>query len=137
MRRQVLLEVEIRHLDVSGGFEKSAKLIVQDELATVLRMLETVVRDVLINELGHLGARDELTFRKSDEFAQLRADFLLTVEAVVFSPLLSLLTIRILLGVLDLTNKLGQGLDILGERDKFSLNGFEGHYIYLMNVIFK
>src|SRR6056300_181159 len=137
VRAQVLLEVKVGHLDVRGRREEVAKLVVEDNLTTVVGVLETLLSDVLVDRLGHLGARDELAFRKFEERAQLRAHILLTVEAVVGGTSLSLLTIWIFLGVLDLANKLGQVLDIVAEGGNFSLNGFERHYIFLTPLIFK
>jgi hypothetical protein len=137
VRREVLLEVKVSHLNVRGRREKIAKLVVEDDLATVVGVLEAVVDDVLVDDLGHLGARDELTCGKSKELAQLRRHILLTVESVVSGASLSLLTIGIFLGVLDLTNELGEVLDIGAEGGKLGLNGFERHYIYLIRLVFK
>ena len=100
MRREVLLEVKVSDGDVGRRLKELLELVVKDELATVVGMLETVVNDVLVDDLGNLGARNEFTFGKSDELTQLRCNFLFTVEAVVLSTLLRLLTIRIILSIL-------------------------------------
>jgi hypothetical protein len=112
MRRKVLLEVKVSHDDVSGGLEEVLELFVEDKLATVIWVLETLLGNVLVDELGHLRTRDELTLSNSHELAQLRCNFLLAVEAVVRGASLSLLTIRVLLGVLHLTDDLGESLNI-------------------------
>jgi len=137
VRRKVLLEVKVRHDNIRRGCEEIAKLIVEDNLATVLGMLETLVDDVLVHELGDLRARDELAFGKAEELAQLRCDFLFAVEAVVLSALLSLLPIGVLLDALNLTDELNKRLDIRTESSDFGLDSFERHYIFLTEVIFK
>jgi hypothetical protein len=137
VRRKVLLEVKVRHDNIRRGCEEVTKLIVEDNLATVLGVLETLVDDVLVHELGHLRARDELTFGKAEKLAQLRCNFLLAVETVVLGALLSLLAIRILLEVLDLTDELDERLDLRAESSNFGLDGFERHYIYLSPLVFK
>jgi len=134
---QVLLEVKVGHLDVRGRSEEVAKLVVKDNLTTVVWVLKTRLSNVLVNELGHLRARDELAFGKSEKRAQLRRHILLAVEAVVGGASLSLLTIWVFLGVLNLANKLGKVLDVVAESGDFGLNGFERHYIFLTRVTFK
>src|SRR6056300_466491 len=137
MGAQVLLEVKVGHLNVSRRREEVTELVVEDDLTAVIGMLETLIGDVLVNELGHLRARDELTSGKTKELTHLRRHILLTVEAVVGSASLSLLTIRIFLGVLHLADELGEVLDVITERGDFGLDGFERHYIFLTCLIFK
>jgi len=100
-------------------------------------VLETLLEDVLVDELGHLRSRNEFLSWKGEERAQLRRDFLLSVKPVVLGTLLSLLTIGILLGILDLTNKLGEGLYLGTKSNDIGLDGFKRHYIYLTDLIFK
>tara|TARA_Y100000385_G_scaffold2169_1_gene2309 strand:+ start:1505 stop:2038 length:534 start_codon:yes stop_codon:yes gene_type:complete len=137
VRRKVLLEVKVSNNNVSGRREELTELIVENNLAAVLGMLETLLSDVLVNELGDFGTGDEISFGKSEKLAQLRCDFLLSVEAVVLSARLSLLTIGIFLGVLDLAYELSEVLYIVAEGGNFGLDGFERHYIYLTELIFK
>jgi len=98
MRREVLLEVKVSNHNVSGGREEVAECVVEDDLTAVIGVLETLFGDVLVNELGHFRARNELAFGKFKESAQLRRHILLSVEAVVGSARLSLFTIRDPLG---------------------------------------
>tara|TARA_R110001632_G_scaffold37393_2_gene94470 strand:- start:4513 stop:4932 length:420 start_codon:yes stop_codon:yes gene_type:complete len=137
MRREVLLEVKVSNHNVGWRREKVAECVVEDDLTAVVRVLETLLSDVLVNELGHFRARNELTFGKFKESAQLRRHILLTIEAVVGSTSLSLLTIWVFLGVLNLANKLGKVLDVVAESGDFGLDGFERHYIFLTRVTFK
>tara|TARA_B100000073_G_scaffold109281_2_gene88096 strand:+ start:12549 stop:13013 length:465 start_codon:yes stop_codon:yes gene_type:complete len=137
VRRKVLLEVKVSNNNVGGRSKKVPKLIVENNLTAVLGMLKTLVGNILVNKLGNLGARDELSFGEGEKLTQLRCDFLLSVESVVLSTLLGLLTIRILLSVLDLAYKLSEILYIVAESGKFGLNSFKRHYIYLTNLIFK
>jgi len=104
VRRKVLLEVKVRHDNIRRGCEEVTKLIVEDNLATVLGVLETLVDDVLVHELGHLRARDELTFGKAEKLAQLRCNFLLAVKTAVSAALLKLLLSWILLSAFALTD---------------------------------
>src|SRR6056300_832733 len=136
VRREVLLEVKVGHLNVGWGVEKSAKGIVEDNLATVIGVLETLVDDVLVDELRHLGTGDELASWKTEELTQLRRHILLTVETVVGGTSLSLLTIGILLSVLHLADELGERLHLGAESSKFVLNGFKRHYTFLTRLIF-
>tara|TARA_R110001632_G_scaffold11647_3_gene41668 strand:- start:2522 stop:2938 length:417 start_codon:yes stop_codon:yes gene_type:complete len=137
MRRQVLLEVQVGHHNLRGWGEESTERVVKDNLATVLGVLETLLEDVLVDKLSHLRSGNEITFGKYKEFTQLRCDFLLSVEAVVLSTLLSLFTIGILLGILDLTDELGESLNFGAEGGDFGLNGFKRHYIFFTALIFK
>src|SRR6056300_1140920 len=134
---QVLLEVKVSHLDVRGRREEVAKLVVEDNLTTVVGVLETLLGDVLVDNLGHLGTGDELTSGKSEKLAQLRRHILLAVEAVVGGARLGLLTIWVFLGVLHLADELSEVLDVVAESGDFGLNGFERHYIFLTRVTFK
>jgi len=131
--REVLLEVKVSDGDVSWGLKKLLKLVVKDELTTVVRVLESLIGDVLVHELGHLRTRDELTLRKSKELAQLRCDFLLAVEAVVGGARLGLLTVRVLLGVLHLSDELSESLNVGAKGGNFRLNGFKRHLISLLS----
>jgi len=137
MRREILLKVKVGDDDTLGRREEFTKLVVEDNLTTVFGMLETLVSDILVDELGHLRAGDELISRKSEKLLQLRCNFLLTIESVVLSALLGLLTVRILLSVLNLTNKLGQVLDVVTKGSDFGLDVFERHYTFLSPLIFK
>jgi len=137
VRREVLLEVKVGYLNVRGGSEEIAELVVEDNLATVLGVLKTLLGDVLVDKLGNLGTRNELAFGKSKKLAQLRCHILLTVESVVLGALLRLLTVGILLGVLNLADELGESLYVVAESGKFGLNGFKRHYIFLTDLIFK
>jgi hypothetical protein len=137
VRGKELLEVKVGDLRISWWGKKLLECIVKDNLTTVLGVLEALLDDVLVNELGHLRTRDELAFWESQELPQLRCNFLFAVEAVVLRPLLGLLTIRVLLGVLDLADELGESLDVVAESGEFGLNGFERHYIFLTGEIFK
>jgi len=137
VRGKELLEVKVGDLCISWWGKKLLKRIVENNLTTVLGMLEALIDDVLVDKLGHLRTRDELAFWESQELPQLRCNFLFAVEAVVLRPLLGLLTIRVLLGVLDLADELGKSLDVVAESGEFGLNGFERHYIFLTGEIFK
>jgi hypothetical protein len=137
MRAEVLLQVKVSNHNVSGGCEEVTECIVEDDLATVFGMFETLFGDVLVNEFGHLRAGDEFFSGKTEECAQLRRHILLAVEAVVGSTSLSFFTIGVFLNVLDLANKLGQVLNIGAEGGKFEFDVFKRHYIFLTCLIFK
>ena len=65
MGGEVLLEVKVRHNNIRGGSEEIAKLVVKDDLATVLGMLKTLLNDVGVHDFGYLGTRDEFFGWKS------------------------------------------------------------------------
>jgi len=113
MRAQVLLEVKEGDLHIIRRGEEIAKLVIENKSATVFGVLKTLFGDVLVNSLGHFAARDELVFPETKESAELRSNLLLTVEAIVFSPLLRLFSVRVILFGLDLANKLGKRLKIV------------------------
>jgi len=130
MRRQKLLEVEVRHDDALLGGKESLQLLVQDDLAPVLGVLEAVGRDVGIDKLRHLGTRDEFSLGNAEERAKFGRNLLLSVEPIVGGPGLSLFAVGIILGVLDLSDKLGEVLDVGAERGDFGGDSLEGgHYI--------
>ncbi len=54
MRTEILLEVKVGDHNVSGGCEEVSECVVEDNLTTVLGVLETLFSDVLVNELGNL-----------------------------------------------------------------------------------
>ena len=137
MRGQVLLEVEVGHLNLRRGVEEIAEGIVEDNLATVLGVLQTLLGDVSVDQLGHFGSGYKIVLGDIEECSQLRAHILLAVETIIVGALLCLLTIGILLGALDLTNDLGEGFDISAKCGDLGLNGFKGHYISPTSLVFK
>ncbi len=136
MRTQEFLKVKISYLGFAG-LKKFLELIIHNKDTTVFWVLETLLEDVLVDKLSHLRYGNEITFGKYKEFTQLRCDFLLSVEPVVLSTLLSLFTIRILLGILDLTDELGESLNFGAEGGDLGLNGLKRHYIVFTALIFK
>jgi hypothetical protein len=137
MRREILLKVKVGDDNALRRREEITELVVEDNLTTVLGVLKTLVSDILVDELGHLRTRDELTISNTNEFTQLRCNFLLAIESVVLRALLGLLTVRIFLGVLDLTNELSEVLHVVTKGGEFGLDGFKRHYIFLTPLIFK
>jgi hypothetical protein len=134
---QVLLEIEVRQLNVFRRGEESPESLVKNNLATVIGMLQTLIEDVFTDKLSHFRTRNKLAFGKTEESAQLRAHVLLTVEPVILGTLLRLLTIGVLLGTLNLTNKFTKVLHFSAKSEEFSVDGFKGHYIFLLLIIFK
>ena len=137
MRTEILLQIKVSHLNVGGGSEEVAKGVVEDNLTTVVGVLETLVGDVLVDRLRHLRTRYEFTLWKLKKRAQLRRHILLSVESVVGSARAGLLTIGVILGTLNLTDKLGEVLHVGAEGSKLGLNSFNRHYIFLTRLIFK
>ena len=68
---QELLKIQERYLNVSRRFQQIAKLLVQNENASVIGMLEIVSLHVLVDRTGDGTARDELAFREIQEEAEL------------------------------------------------------------------
>ena len=54
MGREVLLQVKVSNNNFGGGCEEFAELAVEDNLATVLGVLETLFSDILGDKLSHL-----------------------------------------------------------------------------------
>ena len=129
VRAQELLQVQERDLYVSGGFQQIAELLVEDEDAPVVGMLEIVSLYVLVDGAGDGATRDELAFREIQEYAKFLGDLLVSVEAVVFSAVSRLLAGRIVLLSLDLSYNLSQRLKFIPERGHFGEDGFNGHCI--------
>lgn len=125
MWREVLLEVKVGYSYIRWWLQKILQLVVEDELAAVFWVLESLFSDILINRLGDLGSGNEFAFGKTQEPAQLRRYFLFSVESIVRGASLSLLTVRVFLRVFDLAYELGEGLDLRAEGGKFGLNSFQ------------
>ena len=64
VRAQELLQVQERDLYVSGGFQQIAELLVEDEDAPVVGVLEIVRLYVLVDGASDGATRDELAFRE-------------------------------------------------------------------------
>tara|TARA_B110000114_G_scaffold64557_1_gene68685 strand:+ start:37 stop:465 length:429 start_codon:yes stop_codon:yes gene_type:complete len=129
VRAQELLQVQERDLYVSGGFQQIAELLVEDEDAPVVGVLEIVRLYVLVDGASDGATRDELAFREIQEYAKFLGDLLFSVEAVVFSAVSRLLAGRIVLLSLDLSYNLSQRLKFITERGHFGEDGFNGHCI--------
>tara|TARA_B100002019_G_scaffold44666_2_gene37500 strand:+ start:457 stop:1005 length:549 start_codon:yes stop_codon:yes gene_type:complete len=112
MRAEKLLKVKESDLDVGGGLKKILELLVEDENAAVVGMLETVSLYVFVDRLGYGATRNELTLGKTQELTEILGDLLLAVKTVVLSALGRLLAGRIVELSLDLTNDLGERLDV-------------------------
>ena len=101
MRRKELLQVEERDLNVAR-LEELPELFVHDENASIVRMLQTVFGNVLGEKLGNFTSGNQFSRRKTDKFAKLIGDFLLTVETVVSRARSRLGSVRVVLLSLDL-----------------------------------
>lgn len=143
MRAEELLEVKESDLNVGGGLEKVAKLLVEDENATVVGVLETVSLNVLVDRLGHGATRDKLTLGKTQESTELLGDLLLTVETVVLGTLSRLLTVGVVELSLDLSDNLGERLKFITESGDLNeafvtvARGFSRHYVLYTSFVFK
>ena len=137
MRTKELLQVQERNLNVGGWLQKITKLRVENKDSSVVRVLKTVSLDVLVNRTSHSASRNELSLRKVEEYTQLLRDLLLAVETVVLGAVSRLLTSRVVLLSLDLSNNLGERLKFVTERGDFGEYRFNGHCILLMLLIFK
>jgi hypothetical protein len=104
-----LLEVKVGHLGIAR-LKEILEFIVHDKHTTVIRVLETLVGDILVDRLGNLATGDELVLLETKERAKLVGNLLLAVETVVLGTLLSLLTVGVVLLRLDLANELSERL---------------------------
>jgi len=130
VRAQELLQVEEGDLDIAR-LQEIAKLFIHDQDTTIFRMLQAIVSDVLGNRLSDFASGDQFTRREVDEGAELIADVLLAVEAVVLRALGRLGSVRVVLLRLHLSDKLRQRLNFGAESSEFGLNGFKRHLISL------
>jgi hypothetical protein len=137
VRAQILLQIQERNLNVGGRLEKISELLIENQNATVVGVLETLVLDVLVDRLGYGATRNGGTLGKLEKSAKLIGDLLLTVKTVVLSAVSRLFTVRVVLLCLDLTDNLTQRLDVRAESGKFGLNSFKRHYILGTFFIFK
>lgn len=143
MRAKELLEVKEGDLNVGGRLEKVAKLLVEDEDATVVGMLEAVSLNVLVDRLGHSATRDKLTLGKAQESAKILGDLLLAVETVVLGALSGLLAVGIVELSLDLSDNLSERLKFVTESGDLAEAGIAGvsgisrHYVLYMLFVFK
>tara|TARA_B000000441_G_scaffold9657_1_gene5877 strand:- start:321 stop:773 length:453 start_codon:yes stop_codon:yes gene_type:complete len=143
MRAEELLEVKESNLNVGGRLEKIAKLLVEDENATVVGVLETVGLDVLVDRLGHSATRDKLTLGKTQESTELLGDLLLTVETVVLSALSRLLAVGVVELSLDLSDNLSERLKFITKSGNLNeafvtvARSFSRHYVLYKSFVFK
>ena len=143
MRAEELLKVKESDLNVGRGLEKIAKLLVEDENATVIGVLETVSLNVLVDGLGHGATRDKLTLGKAQESTKLLGDLLFAVETVVLGTLSRLLAVGVVELRLDLSDNLGERLKFISESSNLAEAGIAGvsgisrHYVLYKSFVFK
>lgn len=143
MRAEELLEVKESDLNVGGGLEKVAKLLVEDENAAVVGVLETVSLNVLVDRLGHGATRDKLTLGKTQESTKLLGDLLLAVKSVVLRALSGLLAVGVVELRLDLSDNLSERLKFITESGDLAETGIAGvsgisrHYVLYKSFVFK
>ena len=104
MWTQVLLQVQKRDLGVSWWFEQITQLIVQYQNATVIRVLQPLVVDVLVNGARDGTSRDQFTFWQFQKHTKLFGNNLLAVKPVVFGTLSRLFTVWVVLFRLNLSD---------------------------------
>lgn len=143
MGAEKLLKVKESDLNVGRGLKKVAKLLVEDENATVVGMLETVSLNVLVDGLGHGATRDKLTLGKIQESTELLGDLLFAVETVVLGTLSRLLTVGVVELRLDLSDNLGERLKFISESSNLNeafvtvARSFSRHYVLYKSFVFK
>jgi hypothetical protein len=143
MRTEELLEVKESNLNVGRWLEKVAKLLIEDENATVIGVLETVGLDVLVDRLGHSATRHKLTFGKTQESTEILGDLLFTVEPVVLGTLSGLLAVGVVEFSLDLSDNFSERLKFITESGDLNeafvtvARGFSRHYVLYMSFVFK
>lgn len=143
MGAEELLKVKESDLNVGGGLKKVAKLLVEDENATVVGVLETVSLNVLVDGLGHGATRDKLTLGKTQESTELLGDLLFAVETVVLGTLSRLLAVGVVELRLDLSDNLGERLKFISESSDLAEAGIAGvsgisrHYVLYKSFVFK
>jgi hypothetical protein len=106
VRTQVLLNVQKSHLDSLWRLEELHELVVEDNHATILGVLEAILRNVRRDALGHVTARDAFAFRKAKKVPELGSNLLRSIEAVIRRSLLRLFTSGVLLVSANLAKKL-------------------------------
>jgi len=114
------LNVQVRDLERRIlDLEKVAKRLVQDDLSTVLRVLQTLFLDVAGDASRDFGTRDEFVRGETQELLHLRAHLERLVEPVVDLALLALLAGRVVDVRLNASDELGEELEITPHRGDF------------------
>jgi hypothetical protein len=54
------LEVQESNLNISGGLEKIAKLLIENKNASIVGVLESIILDVLVDSTSYEATRNEL-----------------------------------------------------------------------------
>jgi len=134
---EILLEVQVRHLLTLGRLEEILELLIKHNHATVVGVLEVVVFHVLVHRASDEASGDELPLWEIEEGAKFLGNLLFAVESVILCAVRRLLTGGVILRRLDLTNNLGERLDVIADGGDFSENGFGRHYTYYGRNIFK
>ena len=126
---QVLLQVQERDLRVRRWLKKITELVVKNKNATVVRVLKTLFSDVVVDRTSDEGSGNKLSFFNAEKLAELWGDSLFAVEPVVLGTGSSLGSVWVVLLRLDLTNDLGQRLNVSAESSDFSENSFKRHLV--------
>lgn len=129
MWAQELLKVQERDLRVRRWVKKIAELVVKNKNTAVVGVLKTLFSDVAVNRTSDERTGDELSFFDTEKLTELRRDRLFTVESVVLRTGRSFGSVRVVLLRLDLTNDLGQRLDVGTESRDFRENSFKRHLV--------
>tara|TARA_R110002050_G_C8946315_1_gene513012 strand:- start:2207 stop:2557 length:351 start_codon:yes stop_codon:yes gene_type:complete len=109
------LEVQESNLNISGGLEKIAKLLIENKNASIVGVLESIILDVLVDSTSYEATRNELVGGEVEEIAELVGNLLLTVKSVVLGAVCRLLTGGIVKLSLNLTNNLSERLNFGAE----------------------
>jgi len=116
-------------LRVRRWLKKITELVVKNKNATVVWVLETLFSNVRVNRAGNEATGDELIGFDSEKLSELWRDGLFAVEAVVLRTGSSFGSVWVVLLGLDLTNDLGQGLDVVAEGGNFGEDSFKRHLV--------
>ncbi len=121
------MEVQERDLDALIGAKERAKIVVEVDLTTVLRILQAALFDVNVDGLGDLGTGDFVPGSEVEESSQLFGYVLLSVEAAVRAASGFLLARRVLDVTLDLADHFRERLDFGSESVDVGGDLFDGH----------
>jgi len=105
------LDIEKRNLEAGRGFEKARELVVEDDDATIIGVLEVVRGDVRVDSTGNLATGNHLVLTEGEEGSKLRRNLERAIETIIRSSGLSLFSIGVILAGAKLANKFSEGLD--------------------------
>jgi len=138
MGAKILLEIQESDLNILRWLQKITKSIIEHDNSSILRVLETLFGNILINCARHITSGDEFFGFQTKETSQSVGNLLLAVKSIILGARLSPFPGWVVLLGLYLSNQLRKRLDIRSESCDFVKNLlmlFGGHFVVCILIV--